>query len=139
MTNLIGSILIWLYDKNCLDTLSCPRPAQQDTGMLRPHDMMTLLHIAFQKGFVQDSIILRVNGTTVLEQLHVQSRWQTGFACEVDLPVAQGAIALLVVIPTRTESKTIHLEITEKTYLGISLTSSGSITYMVSARPFEYF
>lgn len=76
---------------------------------------MPHLHIDLQKGFVQDSIILRVDGQTILEQSHIQSQWQIGYAGDVETHVVEGLVTINVIIPSRTESKSISLNISGPT------------------------
>lgn len=99
---------------------------------------MTLLHIALQEGFVKDSVILSINGEKVFEKSHIQSQWPIGYAGEVELHIAEGPTTIEVIILSRTESKSISLNIWKTTYLGLSLTARDLITYKVSHSPFEY-
>ncbi|MBM3188260.1 MAG: hypothetical protein FJZ90_06000 [Chloroflexi bacterium] len=98
---------------------------------------MTMLHIALQEGFYNDLVHLRVNGVQVYAKESVRTRFQIGYAdaCEVD--VSPGAVRLEVLLPQKNMSRTLPLEISAPTYVGVSL-EGDAIACRVSDQPFGY-
>jgi hypothetical protein len=100
--------------------------------------MMTLLHIALQVGFANDTVRIEVDGRLVFSKDGVTTPSDVGRADSFDLTLPKGTHTVFVTIPTRQTSETIPLNLTAPTYLGILLSPDGRITHQLSPRPFAY-
>ncbi|WP_167611753.1 hypothetical protein [Maribellus sediminis] len=98
---------------------------------------MTTLSIDFQDGFDKDSILCTVNELTVFNKKAVTTSKLTGLADSINIEVEKGKAHLEITIVNRNLSKLIKLNITEESYIGISL-AGDSISYIRSAEPFGY-
>jgi|GEM_PF-527541 len=99
---------------------------------------MTVLHIALQDGFIDDEVIIQVNGEEVFHQSGVKTRFQIGFATSFEVEVQQGKVTVEVMIPSKNQSKSTVLDVFIPTYLGVSLTAERIIELQVSTEPFRY-
>jgi hypothetical protein len=101
---------------------------------------MPLLHIAFQEGFMDDIVVVRVNDKEVYRKPNVRTELQIGFAdsCEVD--VRENMVKVEVVLPLRSLTKSIPVvfDSSAPVYLGLSITPEASISERVSREPFGY-
>ncbi len=101
---------------------------------------MPLLHVAFQEGFMDDIVVVRVNGKEVCRKPNVKTRLQIGYAdsCEVD--VRENMVNLEVVLPLRSLTKSIPVvfDRSAPVYLGLSITPEGRISERISREPFGY-
>ena len=99
---------------------------------------MTALTIDLQDGFMDDSVIIRVDGDLVLEDDHVSTRLQTGFARSVQCDTADSAVTAEVELPGRGQQTTIGIDPHDTAYLGLSLDATGHIASRVSGSMFGY-
>lgn len=99
---------------------------------------MTVLHIALQDGFIDDEVMIQVNGEKVFHQSGINTRFQIGFATSFEVEVQQGKVTVEVMLPSKHQSKSTVLDVFNPTYLGISLTAAGTIELQVSTEPFRY-
>jgi hypothetical protein len=100
--------------------------------------MMPLLHTALQDGFVDDEVVLRVGGREVFRQAHVKTRMQIGLAASHETRVPSGPVSVEVSLPQRKLDVTLPLQITQDTYLGVSVSPEGEIRHVVAHEPFGY-
>ncbi|MBD2120273.1 hypothetical protein [Trichocoleus sp. FACHB-262] len=100
---------------------------------------MTVLHVALQDGFVNDKVIILVNGEEVFHQSDIKTKFQIGLAKSFEVPVSSGSARIQVQIPSKSLSETVDLEIQESPlYLGVSVTPDRQISLQVSQEPFRY-
>lgn len=99
---------------------------------------MSRIHIAFQEGFSRDEVVLRIEGREVIRKMGVTTRLQIGLALAFDLEVPDEPFEVEVGVPTRSTSAKFRLDPSGPRHVGISLTSSGEPTHVVSAEPFGY-
>ncbi len=99
---------------------------------------MTVLHIALQDGFINDEAIIYVNDEEVFHQSGINTRFQIGFATSFEVDVTQGAVEVTVNIPSRNQTKSTILDVSNPTYLGISVTADAEIEFRISTEPFGY-
>lgn len=101
---------------------------------------MPLLHIGFQEGFMDDTVVVRVDDKEVCRKPNVRTRLQIGYAdsCEVD--VRENMVEVEVILPLRSLSKSIPVVFdgSAPVYLGLSVTPEGGISERVSREPFGY-
>jgi hypothetical protein len=79
------------------------------------------LHVALQEGFAHDRVVVKVNGAEVANRPEVTTRNQIGFAEAVELDVSEGATTIEVDVPARQLTASVHVELAEKTYVGVSI------------------
>lgn len=100
------------------------------------------VHFAFQDGFVNDDVIVRVNGKEVIREARLKGNdplvpIAAMRDVEIDeLDAATGNVD--VEVPSRGLSRSFDLDFRESPYLGIAIVG-GDIAMRRSARPFEYF
>lgn len=106
-------------------------------------DKQSVLSIEFQDGFVNDSIILRINENEVLKKNNVSTDLRIGLAdnsFNTRLPNGQIKIDILVPSKNLKYYKTIELE--SDTYIGVSIVNSNTPTADIAVRiekdPFTY-
>lgn len=99
---------------------------------------MTLLHIALQEGFVDDTVLIRVDGQELFHETDVRTRFQTGYANSIDLNVEEGTVNVEVAMPLRNLSESVVLMVSAPSYVGVTLTPEGTIHFRLSREPFGY-
>lgn len=82
---------------------------------------MVTLAIDLQEGFVDDTVILRVNGEEVFRKEHVSTNPLLGLAHSFKTEVEKGPVNIRVDVRTRDLAKTVALEVSDDTYLGVSV------------------
>jgi hypothetical protein len=70
---------------------------------------MPQVTVSLEDGFAQDSVLLRIDGTTAYEGTDLTTRMQTGLAAAVQVD-ASDASSLEVALPDRGLSRTIDLD-----------------------------
>jgi uncharacterized protein YdeI (BOF family) len=100
---------------------------------------MPTLHIDFQEGFLDDTVVVRVNGEQYFKQ-NIRTRLQTGYAGSLDIDVQERRVDVEVNLPTKEMSKSIPVVFDESdtVYMGLSVTAQGEISERVSHEPFGY-
>lgn len=99
---------------------------------------MALLHVALQDGFANEAVIVLLDGEEVYNKPDVQTRWQIGLADSLDVDVREALVRVEVRLPRRDLAESMDLEVSETTYLGVSITPDGAVSYRVSNEPFGY-
>lgn len=98
-----------------------------------------LVHFAFQDGFKNDDVIVRVDGQEILRESRLKGQDPTiPLAAQRDVQVDAKAATLNVEVPTRGLARSFDLDFAKSPYVGIAIVG-GDITLRQSARPFEYF
>lgn len=95
------------------------------------------LSIDLQEGFLDDTVVLQVNGEEVFRREHVSTKLLLGIADSSKAEVEKGPAIIEVNVETKDIQKTISLELSADTYLGISI-ANGMIEHIVSNKPFGY-
>lgn len=98
---------------------------------------MALLYVDLQEGFADDTIILRVNGKEVFSGERVTTRLLLGLADSVKTEVEKGLVTIEARVETRGIAKTIRLNVSADTYVGVSVVND-RIEHLVSGKPFGY-
>jgi len=100
---------------------------------------MSTLHIDFQEGFVDDSVVVRVNDEEYFKQ-DIRTRLQTGYAGSLEIDVQRRRVDVEVDLPSKGISKSIPVvfDKSDIVYLGLSVTAQGEISERVSHEPFGY-
>lgn len=98
---------------------------------------MALLHIDLQEGFADDTVTLQVNGKKVFSRECVTTRLLLGLADSVKSQVEKGLVTIEARVETRGIAKTIRLNVSADTYVGVSVVND-RIEHLVSGKPFGY-
>jgi len=98
---------------------------------------MATLSIDFQDGFVDDTIIVQVNGEEVFQKEHVSTKLILGLADSFETEVETGLVNIEINVQTKNLTEDFLLEVSADTYIGISI-MNGKIEYIVSDKPFRY-
>lgn len=98
---------------------------------------MTLLHIALQEGFEDETVVIRVAGREAFRKDNVRTKLQIGLADSFELNVEEGPVSLEIDLPKKSLSKSIELQVPNTVYLGVSLIA-GKIQHKISHEPFGY-
>jgi hypothetical protein len=99
---------------------------------------MPTLHIALQEGFSNDDVVVRVNGHEILRKSGITTRPQIGYADSIERELPPGRVTVEVSVTSRNTSSSEVIELTQPTYLGVSLDAAGAPTYRTSLTPFGY-
>lgn len=99
---------------------------------------MPLLHIALQEGFSADDVVVRFGGREVFHPTGVTTRTQIGLAATHEEQVPAGTVSVEVLLPARQAKLSQTLQVTQDTYLGVSVTPAGQIEHVVRHEPFGY-
>jgi hypothetical protein len=97
------------------------------------------LHIDFQEGFLDDTVVVRVNNEEYQKQ-DIRTRLQIGYAGSLEVDVLESRVHAEVVLPSRGLSKSIPVvfDKSDTVYLGLSVTAEGEISERLSYEPFRY-
>lgn len=78
------------------------------------------LHIELQEGFVDDRVVVSVNGTNVYDSDAVATRFQIGLADQVEVAVPIGRVETRIAVPSRDAEVEVTFEAQAETWLGVS-------------------
>jgi hypothetical protein len=101
---------------------------------------MPTLHIDFQEGFLDDTVVVHVNNEEYRKQ-DIRTRLQTSWThVSLQVDVRESMVDVEVVLPSRGLSKSIPMvfDNSDTVYLGLSVTAEGEIITRVSLEPFRY-
>ncbi len=96
-----------------------------------------IVHIALRDGFVDDRVVVALNGVDVYDQDEVSTRFQIGLADEIETAVPSGTVTAQVLVPSRNVSLELAFEAQDETWLGISYLNE-QLAVETSAEPFRY-
>jgi len=99
---------------------------------------MPVITVDLQDGFQGDTVFLHLGGREVLRADGVNTRFQTGFARSITIQGEAGAARLQVSVPDRGLRQELDLDLRRPVFLGISLTTEGTLRCRVSQEPFGY-
>jgi hypothetical protein len=101
--------------------------------------MTVQVHLAFQDGFADDDVVVRVDGREVARESGLKGvDPMVPLAAQRDVQVNERASQLQVEVPTRGLSRAFDLDFAESPYVGIAIVG-GEIAVRQSSRPFDYF
>ena len=107
-------------------------------GFKRQGNHMRLLKIDFQEGFVDDTVVVAVNGREVGRQEGLRTRTQIGYAGSMELEVEPGPTTVGLRVPGKDLAADVPVDAAGDVYLGVSLSPERGIECRVSQRPFGY-
>ncbi|HET9217493.1 MAG TPA: hypothetical protein VFR18_10960, partial [Terriglobia bacterium] len=98
---------------------------------------MPTLKIDLQEGFSGKSAVLRINGKEVYRGTP-RTRTQIGLAESRSFDLPRQKIAIQLELPESNKSQETALNLDQDQYVGISLTTTGEISFNLAAEPFGY-
>jgi hypothetical protein len=101
-------------------------------------DLMPLLHIALQDGFLNDEVIIQINGEEAFHQSQVKTRFQIGLATSFETNELDGSVNVEVILPQKNLAQSTVIEIFDPVYLAISVSEDNEIGFHVSNERFRY-
>jgi hypothetical protein len=100
---------------------------------------MPRLEIHLQGGFVLDDVIVRVNGSEVVEKLAVTTDAITGLAGVIVAEAPDGQVTVRFAVPSRRIVEDVRVDATRTPFLGVGLARSGErLEARMVAEPFQY-
>jgi len=99
---------------------------------------MPLLQVDLQEGFDRDHVVISINGETVLDEPNVSTRMQIGVARTIRHEVDAGGTSVQVLVTSRSAQWSEDRQITEPTFLGLTLTADDTLLAEWSTAPFRY-
>ena len=98
---------------------------------------MPTLKIDLQEGFSGKSAVLRINGKEVYRGTP-RTRTQIGLAESRSFDLPRQKVAIQLELPESNKSQETALNLDQDQYVGISLTTTGEISFNLAAEPFGY-
>ena len=104
--------------------------------MKKVREMITL-HIDFQEGFLDDSVIIKVNQKEVFKEEHITTLMLTGLAKYFTVLIESGLVSIDVILEKRRVNGSITYEIKSDKYVGISVLNQ-KINFLITDKSFFY-
>jgi hypothetical protein len=98
---------------------------------------MVTFAIDFQDGFLDDTVVLRINGQERFQREQVSTRLLLGLASSFTTEIEKGSLSVEISIPTRGLKESLMLDVTADTYIGVGI-ANGKLAIIISERPFGY-
>jgi hypothetical protein len=111
--------------------------ACDDGDGIAPRTEPYVIHVALQDGFIDEHVVVRLDGDEVFASESVRTRFQIGLAEEFELDVVSTAAELEFSMPARGVAKTVQIDGGEERWVGASVAGDG-LEVVVSDRPFRY-
>ena len=100
--------------------------------------VLASLIIAFEDGFLDDMIMVNINGKQVYSKQKVITKRVIGLAASTEIKGLQdGLITIDIEVPNKNISKNLSLEISGTLYLAISIQDS-KLVHRISDEPLGY-
>lgn len=99
---------------------------------------MTLLHVALQEGFNNDTVVVSFDGAEVYRKSGVSTRMQISRADAFESDLPAGRATVKVDVPSRDLSRSIQVDLSRTPYVGVSVTPEGELTHKLQSEPFGY-
>ncbi len=96
-----------------------------------------LLKIDLQDGFIEDLVIIKVNGREAFHKDGVKTRLMLSYADSVEADVPEDELNIEITLPKRNISKNISLKASDPIYLGLSV-QDNKISCRLSKTMFYY-
>lgn len=99
---------------------------------------MNHLNINLQEGFKGDEVSISINGKELYHKTNVKTRTQIGLADTLKTQVDEEQISIEVKLLNRQIRRTINIQVTGTSHVGISISEQNEIVYQVQHTPFYY-
>ena len=97
----------------------------------------SVLHIALQEGFFDDTVVVRVNGDEVYRAGEVKTDFRIGLADSWEAPQPEGPISIEVELPEKQIPGSVDVQFVGSAWVGVSI-EDGLVRFRISDRPFGY-
>lgn len=105
-------------------------------------NVKSLVHFDFQDGFINDTIILKVNGNEEFSKQNITTDHRISLAESVTTEILNGQVKIEVIIPTKNLSLSKTVQINSEKYFGISIinndTETSLLNFIEFAKPPAY-
>jgi hypothetical protein len=105
-------------------------------------NVKSLVHFDFQDGFINDTIILKVNGKEVFSKQNITTDLRISFAESFTTEIVNGQVKLDVLIPTKNLSLSRNILIDSEKYFGICIinhdTETPLLNFIEFVKPPDY-
>ncbi|MCX8128894.1 MAG: hypothetical protein N3I35_02195 [Clostridia bacterium] len=98
---------------------------------------MQLLTIMLEEGYLDERVILKVNGTTVFDKESVKTKLLLGFADSVSINLQQTSANIEISIPNKGMSLSLKVMLDSDKYIAFSVKNT-TILHRISNEPFVY-
>lgn len=95
------------------------------------------LSIDLQEGFVDDTVIVRINNKEIFQKEHLTTNKLLGISASFKTEVVRGMSNIEIKILNRRIEKIISIDVSAPIFLGISV-QKDKVDYVISAEPFGY-
>jgi hypothetical protein len=99
--------------------------------------LLPSLVIAFEDGFLNDTIDIRVNNKQIYFMQNVSTKRVLGLASWTQIEGLEGSIVIHINVPSKNISERLALVIFKKMYIAISI-KNGELLHRVSDEPLGY-
>ena len=96
---------------------------------------MATLEIYLQDGFADDTVLIHINGSEEYNKSGVSTDYSASLADFVKIQTTNGSIQIQITVVSRKISKLIEFNISETTYLGVSIAEDGIHHESYKSRP----
>lgn len=97
----------------------------------------SVLHIALQEGFFDDTVVVRVNGDEVYRASEVKTDFRIGLADSWEGPQPEGPISIEVELPEKQINGSVAVQFEGSAWVSVSI-EDDVIRFRISDRPFGY-
>jgi hypothetical protein len=96
------------------------------------------LIIAFEDGFLDDSVMVSVNNRQVYSKQKVTTKRIIGLAASTEIKgLQEGEIMIDIKVPSKSLSKQLPLKVSQRIYLMLSI-HNGKLVHRISDQPIGY-
>lgn len=127
-----------LESANCLFEPPVNGEQWMELGRIGWVPLMTLLHVALQDGFDNDTVVVWCNSEEIYRKDDVSTRLQISRADAFEVDVPAGNVTVKVDVPSRDLSRAIPVDLSKSTYIGVSVTPEGELMHKLQGEPFGY-
>lgn len=96
-----------------------------------------VVHIELRDGFVDDHVVVTVNGEEVYDRERVSTRFQIGLADQTDIAIGEEAVTVRVAVPSQRAAAEVRFDVAAETWVGVSYLEN-ALQFEISSRPFWY-
>ncbi len=96
-----------------------------------------MIHVALRDGFIDEHVVVRLDGDEVFASEAVTTRFQIGLAEEFDCDASGRDAELEIVMPDRDVREVVVLSVTKEIWVGASVEENG-LEVVISDTPFRY-
>lgn len=99
---------------------------------------MPTLRIDLQEGFLNEPVIIRLDGREIYNETAVKTRFQSGFADHFECSVGDEPVRIEVELPGRKVGCRIEFRLHTDLHLGLSIDPGDEFQFKIWQMPFGY-